>query len=158
MGLSWRSCSSLMNSSFNFLEEVDFEISFDLIHFFFFFFKPGNEYSGQSYALESPFVSFISFSLYSSSIVEARYILIKLHSWHLLHIFFPSERNTLLHDECWNSNTSKSAAKHILLKLYVKLSRFLKQLKYRMGKLHSDPSQAPPTYDWWGCAKTSFDF
>lgn len=71
-----------MNSSFNFLEEVDFEISFDLIHFFFFFFffKPGNEYSGQSYALESPFVSFISFSLYSSSIVEARYILIKLHS------------------------------------------------------------------------------
>lgn len=40
-----------MNSSFNFLEEVDFEISFDLIHFFFFFFKPGNEYSGQSYAL-----------------------------------------------------------------------------------------------------------
>lgn len=69
-----------MNSSFNFLEEVDFEISFDLIHFFLFFFKPGNEYSGQSYALESPFVSFISFSLYSSSIVEARYILIKLHS------------------------------------------------------------------------------
>lgn len=69
-----------MNSSFYFLEEVDFEIQFDLIHFFFFFFKPGNEYGGQSYALESPFVPFISFSLYSSSIVEARYILIKLYS------------------------------------------------------------------------------
>lgn len=38
-----------MNSSFNFFEEVDFEFSFDLIPFF--FFKPGNEHSGQSYAL-----------------------------------------------------------------------------------------------------------